>query len=154
MDYFDQTEPWQIQGCGCRFWRRSDKEWQQQSNNCWLILCRHRIKSSQVKDNQYILPETDQETTRWRPIRGPVHSGNQGGTECSRVPGHPGEEAGSDHSPGPSFVPALCRPQAPAALKVRPLLITYLSMYAASPFTQHIYAHSINGLKGSSLRRQ
>lgn len=65
----------------------------------------------------------------WRSTRSPVHSGSQGGRGCSMAPGRPGEEAGSDHSPGPSSFLAPCRPPRPAALKIRPGLITYLNSY-------------------------
>lgn len=51
------------------------------------------------------------------------------------APGHPGEEAGSDHSPGPSSFLAPCRPPGPAALKIRPGLIT-LTPICGMPFAE------------------
>lgn len=71
------------------------------------------------------IPEIGQETMRWRSTHSPVHSGSRGGTGCSRAPAHPAEEAGSDHTPGPSSSVVLCRPPGPAALKISPVLITY-----------------------------
>lgn len=56
-----------------------------------------------------------------------MHSGSQGDIGYSRAAVRPEGEAGSDHNPGPSCVPDPCRPPAPAALKIRPLLITYVS---------------------------
>lgn len=74
-----------------------------------------------------------------------MHSGSRGGKGCSRAPGRPGEEAGSDHNPGPSSFPALCRPPAPAALKIRPLLITYLTPTYVACTLQIKHKVGVNG---------
>lgn len=90
-----------------------------------------------------ILLATGPETRIWRSTRSPVHSGSRGGTGCSRAPGHRGEEAGRDHSPGPSSFLAPCRPPAPAALKTRPLLITYHQHWVHSFYILYFYLNKI-----------
>lgn len=80
------------------------------------------------------LPGTGPGTTRWRSTHNPVHCGSRGDTGCSRAPGCPGGEAGSDHSPGPSSFPALCRTPAPTALKTSPVPVTDLKPYMRHSF--------------------
>ena len=80
----------------------------------------------------------------WRSTHSPVNSGSRGGRRHSRAPGRPGGEAGSGRSPAPSSSLALWMHPAPAALKSRAALITYLitlcKVSTWTPAWQHPYS--------------